>query len=95
LYRNHKFDEVKPDKFYKEEVNFIDNSVYTKSDDYWEQNRFEKLNKDEVGVYKLLDTLKTVKKFKQMYSLVTILGSGYIQKGNIDYGPIFPLLDTM
>jgi len=89
LYRNHKFDEVKPDKFYKEEVNFIDNSVYTKSDDYWEQNRFEKLNKDEVGVYKLLDTLKTVKKFKQMYSLVTILGSGYIQKGNIDYGPIF------
>lgn len=89
LFRNHKFDEVKPDKFYKEEVNFIDNSVFTKSDDYWEQNRFEKLNKDEVGVYKLLDTLKTVKKFKQMYSLVTILGSGYIQKGNIDYGPIF------
>lgn len=89
LVRNHKFNEVKPDKFYKEEVNFIDNEVYTKSDVYWEENRFEKLNKDEIGVYKMLDTLKTVKKFKQMYNLVTILGSGYIQKGNIDFGPIF------
>ncbi|GAA4043824.1 DUF5686 and carboxypeptidase-like regulatory domain-containing protein [Flavobacterium chungnamense] len=89
LVRNHKFNEVKPDKFYKEEVNFIDNEVYTKSDEYWEENRFEKLNKDEIGVYKMLDTLKTVKKFKQMYNLVTILGSGYIQKGNIDFGPIF------
>jgi hypothetical protein len=89
LVRNHKFNQEKPEKFYKEEVNFIDNAVYAKDDEYWEQNRFEKLNKDEIGVYKMLDTLKTVKKFKQMYNLVTILGSGYIQKGNIDYGPIF------
>jgi Family of unknown function (DUF5686)/CarboxypepD_reg-like domain len=89
LFRNHKFNETKPDKFYKEEVNFIDNAVYTKSDDYWEQNRFEKLNKDEIGVYKMLDTLKTVKKFKQMYNLVSILGSGYINYHKFDYGPIF------
>ncbi len=89
LFRNHKFNETKPDKFYKEEVNFIDNAVYTKNDDYWEQNRFEKLNKDEIGVYKMLDTLKTVKKFKQMYNLVSILGSGYINYHKFDYGPIF------
>ncbi len=89
LFDNHKFNIEKPEKFYKEEVNFIDNEVYTKSDEFWEQNRFEKLNKDEIGIYKMLDTLKTVKKFKQMYNLVSILGSGYIQKGNFDYGPIF------
>ncbi|MCZ8198349.1 MAG: DUF5686 family protein [Flavobacterium sp.] len=89
LFDNHKFNIEKPEKFYKEEVNFIDNEVYTKSDEFWEENRFEKLNKDEIGIYKMLDTLKTVKKFKQMYNLVTILGSGYIQKGNFDYGPIF------
>lgn len=89
LYRNHKFNQPKPEKFYKEEVNFIDNTVYTRPESFWEQNRFEKLNKDEIGVYKMLDTLKTVKKFKQMYNLVTILASGYIQKGNFDYGPIF------
>ncbi len=89
LYKNFKFDEKKPDKFYKDEINFIDNSVYAKSDEFWQENRFEKLNKDEVKIYKMIDTLKTVKRFKQMYNLVSILGSGYIQSGHFDYGPIF------
>jgi len=89
LYRNHEFNKVKPLAFYKEEVNFIDNEVYQKSDEYWQENRFEKLNKDEAGVYKMLDTLQTVKKFKQMYSLVSILGSGYVEFKNFDYVPIF------
>lgn len=89
LYRNHKFNEPKPEKFYKEEINFIDNSVYKKSDAFWAENRFEKLNKDEAGVYKMLDTLKTVKKFNQYYNLASILGSGYVEFKNFDYGPIF------
>jgi hypothetical protein len=89
LYKNFKFNEKKPDKFYKDEVNYIDNSVYAKSDEFWQENRFEKLNKDEVKIYKMIDTLKTVKRFKQIYSLVSILGSGYVQYGHFDYGPIF------
>lgn len=89
LYRNHKFNETKPEKFYKEEINFIDNAVYKKSDAFWAENRFEKLNKDEAGVYKMLDTLKTVKKFNQYYNLASILGSGYVEFKNFDYGPIF------
>ena len=89
LYQNFKFDEKKPEKFYKEEINFIDNAVYSKSDEFWQENRFEKLNKDELGIYKMLDTLKTVKKFQRMYNLVSILGSGYVELNNFDYGPIF------
>jgi len=91
LYRNFKFDEKKPDKFYKEEVNYINNEVYQRSNEYWEENRFENLNKDEKKIYAMIDTLKTVKKFKQLYSLVSILGSGYIEipKWHLDYGPIF------
>lgn len=89
LYQNHKFNIEKPTAFYKAEVNYIDNEVYNKSDDYWEENRFENLNKDERGVYKMLDTLKTVKKFQNLYNLVQILGSGYMPIGHFDYGPIF------
>jgi len=89
LYKNFKFNQEKPASFYKNEVNFIDNAVYNRSNDYWQDNRFEKLNKDEAGIYKMLDTLKTVKKFKQLYNLVSILASGYIQVGHFDYGPIF------
>jgi len=88
-YQNHKFNIKKPEKFYKEEVNFLDNDVYNKDDDYWEEHRFEKLSKDEQGVYKMLDTLKNVQAFKQLTNLVTVLASGYINYGNYDFGPIF------
>jgi hypothetical protein len=37
----------------------------------------------------MLDTLQTVKRFKQLYNLVSILGSGYVEFKNFDYGPIF------
>jgi len=92
LYRDHKFNIEKPEKFYKEEVNYLDKEVYNKSDDYWEKNRFENLTKDEKGVYKMLDTLQTVKKFQQLYSLVEVLDSGYLHFGNLDYGPIYSVI---
>ena len=91
LAKNHKFDIKKEDKFYKEEVNFYDNAVFNKPDEYWEKNRFEALNKNEAGIYKMLDTLKEVPRFKRIYNLASILGSGYIEipKWKMDYGPIF------
>jgi len=89
LFKDHKFDIKKEDGFYKQEVNSYDPTVYEKPDEFWEENRFERLNKDEQGVYKMLDTLKTVKKFKQIYNAVSILGSGYVEFDGFDYGPIF------
>lgn len=89
LYSDHKFNIPKPDKFYKDNVNDFDQSVFNKTEEFWNENRMENLSKDELGVYKMLDTLKTVKKFKRLYNLGTILASGYIQKGIIDFGPIF------
>ncbi|MFV8378916.1 DUF5686 family protein [Flavobacterium sp. LB3R33] len=89
FYRNHQFNKEKPVSFYKDEVNYMDDEVYNKSDEYWNENRFENLSKDELGVYKMLDTLQTVDKFKRLYSLVSILGSGYVEFKNFDYGPVF------
>ncbi len=55
------------------------------------ENRLESLNKDEAGIYKLLDTLKTVPKFKSYYNVVSVLGSGYVEidKWNLDIGTIY------
>ena len=91
LYKNYKFDLPKEKKFYEEEVYYYDKDVYDRDDSFWDTNRLEKLNKDEVGVYKMLDTLKTVKKFKRLYNLGSILSSGYIEFNTLplDYGPIF------
>lgn len=89
LFRDYEFNVEKRQDFYKKEVNYYDDAVHNRSEEFWEENRFESLNNDERGVYKMLDTLKTVPKFKRMYSLVATLGSGYYQIGNFDYGPIF------
>ncbi len=91
LFNNYEFDKVKDKKFYDEEVYYYDKDVYDRDDNFWDVNRAEVLNKDERGVYKMLDTLKTVKKFKQLYNLGSILSSGYIEFNTLplDYGPIF------
>lgn len=89
LFRDYVFDKKKPDAFYTADVNLYDEAVHNRSEEYWDDNRFESLNNDERGVYKMLDTLKTVPSFRRMYSLVATLGSGYYQMGNFDYGPIF------
>jgi hypothetical protein len=92
FYRDHKFNNEIPEKFYKDEVDYLDKEIYNKSEEYWDENRFENLTKDEKGVYKMLDTLQTVKKFQQIYSLVEILDSGYINYGNFDFGPIYAVV---
>ncbi|WP_431137115.1 DUF5686 family protein [Psychroserpens mesophilus] len=91
LYENYVFDEPKGEPFYDEKVYSFNEDVYNRDDDFWEQNRLESLNKDEKGVYKMLDTLKTVKKFKRLYNIGSILASGYVEfpSFNFDYGPIF------
>lgn len=92
MFKNHEFNQPKDDKFYREDVNNFDKEVYTKTDDYWDENRFESLNSNEKGIYEMLDTLKTVPKIKRFYNLVSILGSGYVQVGKFDIGPIFSTL---
>lgn len=91
LYNNYMFDVEKDKKFYDVEVYNYDKDVYDRDDNFWAENRLETLNKDEQGVYKMLDTLKTVKKFKRLYNLGSILTSGYIEFNTLplDYGPIF------
>lgn len=90
LYNNYVFNKVKEDAFYKKEVFDYNKEFYNRDDAFWEENRMEALSKDEKGVYKMLDTLKTVSKFKRLYSLGSILGSGFIEieKLNLDIGPI-------
>ena len=91
IFENHKFNIEHPTEFYKEDVNKYDESIYTRSDDFWKTYRFEALSKDEYGIYKMLDTLKTVPKFRFLFDLTSTIASNYfiIPKYKFDYGPIF------
>jgi hypothetical protein len=91
VYDNYEFDKAKPREVYRKDRNPLDVTQIIKDDDFWEKNRLESLNKDEQGIYKLLDTLKTVPKFKSYYNFVSILGSGYVEvdKWNLDLGSVY------
>lgn len=91
VYDNYIFDRPNAPDFYKKESDPYDPRVFERDSIFWQQSRLEGLNKDEKGIYTLLDTLKTVPKFKTYYDLVSILGSGYIEidKWNIDIGDIY------
>lgn len=92
LYNNHVFDEEKPRSFYRKVKDPFDPVIYNRPIDYWKENRMEALNKDEEGIYAMLDTLQTIPKFNRMYDLATTLTSGYYQRGFLDYGPIYSII---
>jgi len=91
IYKHHKFDIEHPDEFYQKNVNVYDEGIYKRDEDFWKSYRFESLSKDELGIYKMLDTLKTVPKFKLLFDLSSTIASNYynVNKYNFDYGPIF------
>ena len=91
IYNNYAFDEIKPKEFYRRENNPLDIETTNRDNAFWERNRLEELNKDELGIYQLLDTLQTVPKFKTIYNVVSVLGSGYVEvsKWNLDLGSVY------
>lgn len=92
LFDNYTFDQEKERKFYSREADPSNPKIYNRPVEFWSEHRMESLSKNEDGVYKMLDTLKTIPKFNRMYDLATTLTSGYYQKGFLDYGPIYSVL---
>jgi len=88
LFDRHIFNVTRPEEFYKEQIQ--DNELmYNQSDEFWNDNRQEKLSKNEVGIYQMLDTLKNVRRFQQINTIGEIFASGYwnVTRG-FDYGPV-------
>ena len=91
LYDNYEFDIPKEKEFYKQQVDPYDYEVYNRPDEFWDENRMEALNKDEKQIYIMLDTLKTVPRFKTLYNIGSVLASGYYEFPNFDFGPVFSI----
>ncbi|WP_370588481.1 DUF5686 family protein [Robiginitalea sp. SC105] len=91
VYDNYVFDQPRGRAFYRGETDPFDPRVFNRGDDFWTANRLEGLNKDERGIYSLLDTLRTVPKFNTYYNLFSILGSGFVEidKWDLDLGNIY------
>ncbi|MDC6350018.1 DUF5686 family protein [Zeaxanthinibacter sp. PT1] len=91
VYDNYVFNETKPNEFYARKTDPYNPLIFERDSVFWANNRLESLNKDEKGIYELLDTLKTVPRFRTYYDIVSILGSGYVEidKWNVDIGDLY------
>lgn len=92
LYDAYAFDIEREKKFYAEQRDPYKLEIFNRPDEFWDEMRMEKLSKDERGVYKMLDTLRTVKRFNNYYKYASSLASDYYQIGKFDVGPILSVV---
>lgn len=70
----------------KEEI-IVRDSTRLHDASYWSAHRHEDLSKNEAGIYKMIDTLTNLPKFKHITNTLNFLGTGYKRIGNYEIGP--------
>ncbi|MDR2064221.1 MAG: DUF5686 and carboxypeptidase regulatory-like domain-containing protein [Prevotellaceae bacterium] len=88
-YKNFIFDKPRQDNDYKgveRKIRLADSDI--KSGEFWQQARHEPLNKNEQGIYDMLDTLNNVKQFRNFMDILMIFSTGYIELKKFDFGPV-------
>ncbi|MBI2722224.1 MAG: carboxypeptidase-like regulatory domain-containing protein [Bacteroidetes bacterium] len=87
-YKKIKFNQPKPDKFYefadKIEVN---DSISTRSDDFWIQNRHDSLTAREMKIFKMIDTIQSLPIYSNWVDIFYLLVAGYKKCNNFEIGP--------
>ena len=58
-------------------------------DSFWNSNRHEALNRNEMAIYNMADTLLKSPKFQTYSEWINFIGSGYRNIGNYQIGPWF------
>lgn len=89
-YRDFVINKPMPDAFYAgaDEV-VMDIDPLSMGADYWDQHRHENLTQQELAIYHMVDTMKTIPRFRTYVDIVSAVTTGYYTKGKIDLGPYF------
>ena len=70
----------------------MDKDPLSLGSDYWDQNRHEPLTKRENDIYHMVDTMKTIPRFRTYVDIVSAIITGYYSRGKFEYGPYFTTL---
>ena len=88
-YSDYEFDKGIEDSFLNK-IYIPEDELVEKDENYWLENRTEKLTEGEQNIYKMYDELENVPKYKRIIKLVEIGNTGYIHFGKwLDVGNIF------
>jgi hypothetical protein len=77
--------ELKKNKLQEEII--LEKDAMNKDVEYWQQSRHDSLDKNEVQVYKMVDTLMSIPKFRNYTEWINFIATGYRNVGNFQIGP--------
>lgn len=55
--------------------------AYEQTDNYWKDNRIEKLSDKQQGIYNMIDTLQTVPAYRRFVTATKLITTGYVPMG--------------
>ncbi len=78
----------KPDKFYEfGDKIIVEDSVSSRSDDFWAQNRHDSLTARERKIFKMIDTIQSLPIYSNWVDIFYLLVAGYKKVNNFEIGP--------
>jgi hypothetical protein len=89
-YRDFLINEPRMDAFYEgaDEV-VVAKDPAGETEAFWEENRHVPLTEKEASIYHMVDTMKSIPRFRTYIDVISTVITGYYSKGDIDYGPYF------
>lgn len=75
----------------REDIVLGDN-IIVDDDSFWIEHRHEPLSNNEMGIYKMVDSLQNNKAFKTWADIVDMVITGYYEIGPIEIGPLGSLV---
>jgi hypothetical protein len=94
-YSDFHFDDTKNDSVFLNPVNVRVLPLATnKKPDYWNSNRDVPLNKNERGIYQMVDSVQKMPVFKSYIDAVYMFTSGYLIWNKVEIGPTFKAISS-
>jgi len=88
LYRNFRFCEPEDRRYFNISTDIhIDPDATKKAEDYWQENRPEKLTAQEQSIYTMVDSVMSVPVFRTIQDIFYGIFTGYICWGKFEIGP--------
>ncbi|MEQ9188050.1 MAG: DUF5686 family protein [Cryomorphaceae bacterium] len=90
VYDQFKINEPKDESFFQAFNNIeVAEDANEKSDEYWSEQRPEKLSATESQIYSMVDTIQNIPAFRTYVDIITLFVTGYKEFKYVDLGPYF------
>ncbi|MBN2613024.1 MAG: carboxypeptidase-like regulatory domain-containing protein [Bacteroidales bacterium] len=73
---------------------YVEENLIDRDESFWESNRKTPITLEDRKVYEMVDSVKTVPRYKLYYGFINMLASYYIVAGPVEYGPYYTTVSS-